>query len=69
MGNPLEDERWVRDLGNEIHEFVAKDAYDREKAAEERHKEIVKVIEATGKATVKAIEDGFRLLADALRSR
>jgi hypothetical protein len=69
MGNPLQDERWVLDLGNEIHEYVAKDAYDREQAAEERHKELVQVIETTGKATVKAIEVGFRLLADALRSR
>lgn len=69
MGNPLEDERWVRDLGNEIHDYVANDAHDREKAAEERHKELLRVIETTGKATVKAIEDGFRLLADALRRR
>lgn len=62
------DADWLARM-NEIHEFVTTDAYQRDKLAEQRHKELVRAVEESGKATVKAIEAGFRLLADAIRSR
>jgi hypothetical protein len=63
------DERELRERMNEIHDFVTTEARERDKDAAERHREVIRAIEDTGKATVKAIETGFRLLADALRSR
>lgn len=69
MTNPLEDPSWVRYLGNEIHEYVTREADKRDEATEQRHKELLAAIEASSRATIRTIEAGFRLLADALRSR
>jgi hypothetical protein len=62
------DREW-REFMNEIHFFVTRDADERDKDAERRHKEVLRAIEDGRKATVKAIEDGFKMLADAMRSR
>lgn len=68
MGLGMNEDDW-RAYMNEVHEFVTKDAYERDKLATDRHKELLRAVEDNGKATVKAIEAGFRLLADALRGR
>ncbi len=63
------DERHLQQLMTELHEFVTKDAAQRDKDTEARHKELLTAIDDHRKATVQAIQEGFRQLADALRSR
>lgn len=53
----------------EIHDYVTKDADQRDKEAEKRHKELLGAVDDSRKAIVAAIETGFRLLADVLRDR
>jgi hypothetical protein len=63
------DERQMEQVMLEIHDFVTKDADQRDKEAEKRHKELLNAIDDSRKAIVTAIENGFRAVADALRHR
>ncbi len=63
------DERHLQQLMAELHDFVTKDADQRDKDAEDRHKELLAAIDDHRQATVKAIENGFRVLAEALDRR
>jgi undecaprenyl pyrophosphate synthase len=66
-------ERDTLDFINEIHEHVTTGADDRERAAEQRHKDLLAAHEQASKLlaeTVKqAIENGMREIAQAIRDQ
>ncbi|MGI5247738.1 hypothetical protein [Dactylosporangium sp. CA-139066] len=67
------DERWILDHAQRLWDWLddelenRKVAAEREKRAEERHKELLAAINTSTGTIVKTLDSGFRLLADALR--
>ncbi len=59
----------MQQLMAELHDFVTQDADRRDDEAKTRHKELLSAVNDSREAIVKAIEAGFRTLADVLRSR
>ncbi len=69
------DERWITDNADRLWNWLGAEkaraelAAEREARAEERHGELIRAVETSTATIVKAIDGGFRLLADTLQRR
>ncbi len=69
------DERWITDNADRLWDWLGAEKdraallERREARAEERHRELLRAIETSSTTIVKAIDGGFRLLADTLQRR
>lgn len=61
------DERELRDRANELHDYLV-GADERERAAQKRHDELVKVTEQGFEKLNKTLERGLRDLIEAVRA-
>lgn len=61
------DDRYLRDLGNAVYNYVTKDADQRQTAADTKADELARIHREGWKNCADAIRAGFQAVADAIR--